>query len=293
MARRVALPAPATPAWVPSRSARRTSPETVDCGPGCAPVGPVLLLARRGYPDAAVPPVLALCFAAVVRSPAVNPTGPDAGPGCLRKTRSGSQSRPVRDWLPENLSPHPAARSTAPAKSPTPPVASCTGLYPDAGSDPSDPPLVVRPAPAPQSHRQNPAGPGGYDPSATRATPALQPVWFSSRQPAVAESRPRSTAVAIPHNRRTVFPTPARDRLPRLKTLRRVRSVRGPARPSTTRQKQCGAWWPAAHARLRLNRSAARESADLPPSQRTLPLPVRGERQVPLPPRCGRAGRVR
>src|SRR5579859_4733091 len=225
MARRVALPAPATPAWLPSRSARRTSPEIADCGPGCAPVGPVLLLAQRGYPDAAAPRATALCSAGVVRLRGATPTGPDAGPECLRKTRSGSQSRPVRDWPPENQSPHPAARSTAPAKSPSPPVASCTGLCPDAGSGPSDPPLVVRPTPTPQSRRQNPAGLGGDGPSATRATPALPPVWFSSRRPAVAESRPRSTAVAIPRNRRTVFPTPARDRLPRVRTLCRVRSV--------------------------------------------------------------------
>src|SRR3954451_16572362 len=242
MARRSALPAPATPAWVPPHSARQTSPETEGCGPGCAPAGPVLPLARKGYPDAAVPRVTALWFVQVGRSRGGNPTGPDAGPGCLRKTRSGSQSRPVRDWPPENQSPHPAARSAVPAKSPTPPVASCTGLCPDAGSDPSDPPLVVRPAPAPQSRRQNPAGLGGDDPSATRATPALQPVWFSSRRLAVAESRPQSTVVAIPRNQRTVSPTPARDRLSRLKTLCRVRSVRRPARPSTTRQKRCGAW---------------------------------------------------
>src|SRR3954462_15180972 len=225
MARRSALPSPATPAWVPPRSATRTSLGTEDCEPGCAPVGPVLPLARRGYPDAAVPRVIALWFVQVGRSRGGNPTGPDAGPGCLRKTRSGSQSRPVRDWPPENQSPHPAVRSTAPAKSPSRPAASCTGFCPAVGSDLSDPPLVVRPAPAPQSRQQNPAGPGGDDPSATRATPALQPVWFSSRRLAVAESRPQSTAVAIPRNRRPVSPPPAKDRLPRLKTLCRVRSV--------------------------------------------------------------------
>src|SRR5689334_4111002 len=183
MARRAALPAPATPAWLPPRSARRTSPEIEDCGPGCAPVGPVLLLARRGYPDAAVPQATALWSVQVVRLRWGNPTGPDAAPGCLRKTRSGSQSRPVRDWLPENQSLHPAARSTAPAKSPSRPAASCTGLYPDADSGPSDPPLVVHPAPTPHSHLQNPAGLGGDDPSATRAMRALPPAWFSSRRP--------------------------------------------------------------------------------------------------------------
>src|SRR6476646_983125 len=95
-ARRVAFPAPATPAWLPPRSARQTSPETEDCGPGCAPVGPVPPLARRGYPDAAGPRVTALWSAEAVRSPEANPTNPDAGPGCLQKIQSGFQPRPVR-----------------------------------------------------------------------------------------------------------------------------------------------------------------------------------------------------
>src|SRR6478672_10822170 len=121
------LPGPGVQASFRPRSATRTSPGTEDCGPGCAPVGPVLPLARRGYPDAAAPRVTALWFVQAVGLRWGNPTGPDAAPGCLRKTRSGSQPRFVHDWPPENLSPHPAARSTAPAKSPTPPVASCTG----------------------------------------------------------------------------------------------------------------------------------------------------------------------
>src|SRR6185437_13920052 len=118
----VALPAPATPASLPSRPARQTSPETEDCGPGCAPVAPVLPPARTEYPDAAGPPATALCFAPVVPSRLANPTGPAAGPLCSRKTPSGSLSPPIPDWPTEIQSPHPAARSTAPAISPTPPV---------------------------------------------------------------------------------------------------------------------------------------------------------------------------
>src|SRR6185312_2874259 len=63
----VALPGPATPASLPPRSARQTSPGTGDCGPSCAPVGEDLPLVRRGYPDAVVPRVTALWFVQVVR----------------------------------------------------------------------------------------------------------------------------------------------------------------------------------------------------------------------------------
>src|SRR5205823_13634373 len=115
---------PQDPTRPVERSARQTSPETRDYGPGCVAAARCPPLARRECLDAAAPPMIGFSLvpaALLHRACWINLS---AAPECSQKIRSAPLALLVSGWQLASQSICPAVPITAPAGPPTLPAAS-------------------------------------------------------------------------------------------------------------------------------------------------------------------------